>query len=283
VCDADGQCATPPVTTCASGFCNASGSDCLTCGAGQAACAGACCAAGQGCCNDTCAALDTATNCGVCGNACATGKVCSGTQCLWEDGKICANGADCASGVCGGRCCPAGTSCSCTQPSGGNIQPNPGFDKDVSGWNIFSSEGTVEWVSGPLADGPFNGDAESCPFSGGLYAKCAPPADYCYPQGPCVEIKPHLTYNFGYRQAWGGGGGGHFCGFYVYPGTNCTGNPRMEGAGFSTADRWSMFQFASFEAGESLSARAYCEVDVGGPNSAIYVDMMFLSAAPGGY
>jgi hypothetical protein len=86
-CNASGQCPTPAMTSCPSG-CNAGGTDCLTCGAGQAPCAGVCCAAGQGCCQNVCVRLDTTSNCGSCGKTCvacynAAGQfVCPAT---WDD------------------------------------------------------------------------------------------------------------------------------------------------------------------------------------------------------
>jgi hypothetical protein len=39
------------------------------------------CNTGEGCCNHTCTALGTLQNCGSCGDACATGDFCNGTQC----------------------------------------------------------------------------------------------------------------------------------------------------------------------------------------------------------
>jgi hypothetical protein len=39
------------------------------------------CGSGEACCGNTCKPLDTLTDCGSCGNACASGDFCSGTQC----------------------------------------------------------------------------------------------------------------------------------------------------------------------------------------------------------
>jgi hypothetical protein len=39
------------------------------------------CGSGAACCGNTCKPLDTLTDCGSCGNACATGDFCDGTQC----------------------------------------------------------------------------------------------------------------------------------------------------------------------------------------------------------
>lgn len=39
------------------------------------------CGTGEGCCDHACLPLDTLTDCGACGNTCATGDFCDGTQC----------------------------------------------------------------------------------------------------------------------------------------------------------------------------------------------------------
>jgi hypothetical protein len=283
VCDSNGQCAMPTVTTCTSGFCNASGSDCLTCGAGQATCAGACCAAGQGCCNNACAALDTATNCGVCGNACVTGKVCSGQQCLWGDGKVCANGADCASGVCGGRCCPAGTSCSCTQPSGGNLVANPGFDVNLAGWNIDSGPGTFAWQPRGVPDEwGYSGDAEACPFSGSVSLTCnkQDPNEACQSMWQCISLRDGATYNFGHKMGNEGGGETH-CAIEIWTQTACTGASTLIRDDMWVNLNWpGGWQTTTFDSGAHASARIHCYRTGGGSGR---VDMVFLTPHPGGY
>ena len=64
-----------------------------------------------------------------------------------DAGQLCSQAQECSSGVCGGRCCAAGTSCMCPQPSSQNLLRNPGFDSDISGWTIDPGT-TAMWASG---------------------------------------------------------------------------------------------------------------------------------------
>lgn len=64
----------------------------------------------------------------------------------------------CASGTCGGRCCPKEyRSCMCPQPSAGNLVQNGGFDSDLSGWTIEANDGEVAWVPSDVTDCPYSG------------------------------------------------------------------------------------------------------------------------------
>ncbi len=80
---------------------------------------------------------------------------------LLADGAVCTTNAQCSSNSCGGRCCPVGTPCSCPQPDAKNLLKNPGFDSNVSGWNV-AGNGTFHWVAVRGNDQ----DATSCPYSG---------------------------------------------------------------------------------------------------------------------
>lgn len=100
-------------------------------------------------------------------NDCSPGAYCGAGKCslLKKDGVVCARNAECASGTCGGRCCPLQSSCSCPQPSAGNLVKNGGFDGDVSGWTIEPNDGEVSWLSSDAAD---------CPFSGSIKLSVSP-------------------------------------------------------------------------------------------------------------
>jgi|SRR5215213_753455 len=91
---AQGKCACPTGTTRIGNTCCQNAQVCgSSCG----------CQQGDGCCNNVCTDLSTTTNCGACGNACATGESCVNGSCT----TVCEPGWE----VCGGVCqppCPAG-------------------------------------------------------------------------------------------------------------------------------------------------------------------------------
>ena len=284
VCNASGQCPTPQVTVCGTGFCDSAGTNCLDCGA-QMACAGVCCSSGQGCCNNACTSLNGNDNCGVCGNKCTDGKSCSGTQCAWPDGHVCASATDCASGVCGGRCCPAGTSCECTQPSAANLIQNPGFDTNTVGWILETGSATVSWRSGAAVDADgVHGDAESCPYSGAAHLTCPlEGADACQGIGQCIPISSQLDYNFGWRLRTPFGSdrlGNGYCAINIYTGAACSGTETPILDDLWPNSVWSNPRFGSFNAGVNVSARISCRVDDRG---SMEFDMVYLSRAPGDY
>lgn len=104
-----GVCGSPCTVSCPSGT-TCSGDQCL-CGTGASARA---CAPTEGCCAGTCTRLDTITNCGACGRACAGGSeqccagVCRNTNTDVNNCGSCGRACDsdtannCASGSC--RC-----------------------------------------------------------------------------------------------------------------------------------------------------------------------------------
>lgn len=119
---------------------------------------GACTMAAQESCgrylcnNDRCR-----TSCSSSGS-CAAGSYCEGTSCQAKkvNGTVCSRTEECASSVCGGRCCAS--LCACTQPNPGNLVQNSGFDLNLTGWTILRGNVTFEG----------NQDAETCPYSGSV-------------------------------------------------------------------------------------------------------------------
>jgi hypothetical protein len=141
----------------------------------------------------------------------------------------------------------------------------------------------VSWLAGSFSDGEATGDAQACPYSGSMRLQC-PFFDsgYCYFQGPCVPIQQFRDYNFGMRQAWKGGSP-HNCGYYLFTNTTCGGTQTEYMSNFSLDSKWSDFRYATFNADVNLSARPFCVLDATGVSAALYVDMFYLSLAPGGY
>jgi hypothetical protein len=288
----DDQCgAASACTSCTATMqtCNKSNGQCV-CPAGQLACGGTCCAAGQGCCNNACTPLDTPSNCGVCGNACVTGKVCSGTQCLWEDGRVCASGADCASGVCGGRCCPAGTSCTCTQPGPHNLLQNPGFDVGLTGWNVQAGPGEISWQPrGPVDQWNYSWDAENCPYSGGAKLTCnkgEPCGDQscaCQWMWQCIDLPYEGEFTFGKKLSNDNDQPGEtHCAVATFTGLGCTGTSTLRIDQEWINIGWSGFIPQVFETGSDRSARVYCYRAGSGTGR---VDMLYLTGTRegGGY
>ncbi len=170
--------------------------------------AGACKSATTSTCGGTfrCSGAQCRTTCGA-PSDCIAAAYCSNSTCVRKktDGTVCADDAECLNGVCGGRCCAAG--CTCSQPNSTNLLKNPGFDTDTSGWTIDS--GSLIRTSG---------DAEGCPYSGSLFA-VAGPSFFQFSQ--CVP-NVHLdgSYTFGIRMMDAEG----VCGVRFYVGSNCDGD-----------------------------------------------------------
>ena len=281
-CNSSGACATPTPTPCTSNAC--SGNNCLDCG-GQMACNGACCSAGQGCCGNQCITLDKSPNCGTCGTTCPTGQTCGGTgtthSCLWSDGHTCTSTTECASGVCGGRCCRAGSTCTCPQPTSANLIRNPGFDQDESEWTYEAIVGTFRWQSGTTTlPGGHLADAVGCPWSGTAILDCDFQFDSCGRAWQCVEIQQQTSYSFGARL--GSDGRGEMrCSVEMFSGPGCVGAGEYTDAQFRTESGWSnVFLTHTFGSGANMSAKVNCERIGLGTGT---FDMVFLSKVPGGY
>lgn len=177
VCDA-ATCPTKGTTQTAASLCDGQG----TCVQGVTkACGTYLCDEATAVCLSTCATTDD----------CASGYFCEDGNCAKRpNGQACGASSECLSGVCGGRCCAAGTSCTCPQPSALNLLENPGFDTDLSSWQLTPGEGS----SGPAmwhAE-----DDHACPYSGSaeLY-------HFMYDASAiisqCVPVSDATMYNFG--------------------------------------------------------------------------------------
>jgi hypothetical protein len=144
-------CTTTTLST-ATSSCNGSG----TCVAGaQTACGNYLCNGSTGACRSTCGG-DT---------DCSTGNYCTSGSCGKKpEGALCGAASECITNSCGGRCCHAGASCTCPQPSSYNAVKDAGFDTASSlttSWKVNLPAGepqTVTWDQ--------YSDASLCPYSG---------------------------------------------------------------------------------------------------------------------
>jgi hypothetical protein len=189
------------------------------------------------------------------------------------DGMLCTVDDECQSGTCGvGRCCSTGTSCTCPQPSAQNILRNPGFEADVSGWT--SDPGTTAvWASS---------DAENCPFSGSAYVTT--PGSTTSRFWQCVAVSPSTAYNFGVRMH--AQGVYNHCVLELYASAGCTNVGNMVADSLWLNVDWSGDLATIFTtAAGDRSARVSCYDDDSGAGTggSLFVDMVYLTPAPGGY
>jgi hypothetical protein len=210
---------------------------------------------------------------------CLTSAYCSGVTCLAKkgDGALCASGTECANGVCGGRCCAAG--CSCTQPNAANVLTNPGFDADTTGWTTDS---------GTLSRSTL--DAEQCPYSGSLTTTMPAGA----PErivGNCAAARSlNGNFNFG-LQIRVEGAGQALCEARFWQGQNCDGNEVIDNQTLSTMPV-SGWQSPPPESGAGTtlpvaganSVRFSCYLFSATTNpTTFYIDMAYVSLDPHTY
>jgi hypothetical protein len=246
-CDGSGTCKPTPSNSCAAYLCDALNAVCFAA------------------CSD--------------GMSCSSDAFCGSKTCLIKkgEGQVCAAGAQCFSGSCGGRCCSPGQTCACTQPSVGNVFANAGIDVDLAGWSVEKGTGDVAKSSA---------DAEDCPYSGAIRMTVMP-GDFA--QGPrisqCVSVTGGESYN--YFVAMKSNGGSATCALDVFPAKGCTGTSTR-----LTAKQWLNYTWASrypgpntFQMrGDSLSARVTCTID-DPPNTGgdFLFDMFTLVPVPAEY
>jgi hypothetical protein len=228
--------------------------------------AGTCNAATPSTCGGTfrCSGAECRTTCSA-PSDCIAAAYCSSSTCTRKktDGAVCADDIECLNGVCGGRCCAAG--CSCTQPNSTNLLKNPGFDVDASGWTIDS--GSLIRTSG---------DAEGCPYSGSLFAVAGPSFTQFSQCVPNVHLDGVFTFGIRMMDA------SAICGVRFYVGSNCDGDEVVDDElhGPMTVSFW---QSPTPEAGDP-------NVPVSGANSVLFFcdgtgtfDMAYVSLAPEQY
>jgi hypothetical protein len=210
---------------------------------------------------------------GVAGNGNGGGQSgATGGSSQKADGQPCSAAAECATGVCGGRCCAAG--CTCTLPSSANLLKDPGIDVDVSTWT--TSIGTI---SRALTD------AERCPYSGSLAAN-ADGSEQVITQ--CVRNMPLVgDFNFGARfryETTGDSPQSPFCGVTFYSGFNCDGDIVSQNE-TDPPSNMGLWQSAS---GVLLGVRGANSVALAVywfplSGATLYLDMLYLSRTPGGF
>jgi hypothetical protein len=221
-CDGNGACSKWPLgTVCTAASCSTDGltaTKAATCDG-----AGACVGNGSNQCSHF--ACDTAV--GDCKTSCTTAADCQKPyHCLADhtcgkapDGEVCGTNDECVSGNCGGRCCPAGTTCTCPQPSKDNMLANPGFDEDPRvGWTVTIPPDTMHTVTLSKMD------ASGCPYSGSaqlffytVTSTYDPPTIT-----QCLPVTPGTVYEFGFRVQ--SDCGGAWCTPTWLTAGNCTGD-----------------------------------------------------------
>jgi hypothetical protein len=204
------------------------------------------------------------------GAVCTSSSYCRDGVCekRKEAGALCSRGEECASDVCGGRCCASATPCSCPQPSPDNLLKNPGFDQDISGWVLDPGAASYAWQPGPDLD------KDGCAFSGGLQMtgpdKEEDPAE-AQRIWQCVKISPQTNYNYGI-----GIHGPGVCYLDLYTGDNCTGTSGQSTGVDWINDDWSGSSSGKFNSTTHSSARFSCFETYG--NAAF--DSAYISRSP---
>ena len=195
----------------------------------------------------------------------------SGGMALKPDGEPCSAAAECAGGICGGRCYVAG--CTCTLPSPANLLKDPGFDVDVSNWT--TSTGTIMRALF---------DAERCPYSGSLAAT----ADSAQSVTQCVPNTP-LFGDFVFGGAFridsnGPSAPPPICQSSFYSGFNCDADVIVtnETDPPAAGGTWRSISgvVPNVTGANSVAFNCYLGSTTG---VTYYLDMLYLSKAPGGF
>jgi hypothetical protein len=197
---------------------------------------------------------------------CITTRSCLNFECKVNLGEVCGRPDECASGICGGRCC-ASQPCFCPAPAPENLlrDHNSKMDKD---------KGLADWTLAPQFTAPVDWDvqdADNCVFSGA--ARISPVPEFI-PEGriisACVPLVPGQTYHFGARfmvsefplPSWDGG-----CSLSLFETPTCTG----ASLGGSTASflgiaersfQWNSVDAAVTAPPAGLFGQMFCNVSV---------------------
>jgi hypothetical protein len=155
---------------------------------------------------------------------------------------------------------------------------NPSFDTGIAGWTAAGGSvagGSVTWVSGP------SGDAEGCPFSGGIRVTCpSSTMASCYVNSECFTLPKFADYNFGYREN-SARFGPNVCGIELFEGVGCTGTNYQADLNAWLGTGWSSFLFSTINTDVHVSGRIYCYATPTDADATF--DMIYLSPTPGGY
>jgi hypothetical protein len=234
---------------------------------------GTCAPQNQSCGNYKCTAdnVRCRASCGT-DTDCAAAAFCNSAVCSTKlvPKSICSRAEQCASNLCGGRCCNPGTPCKCTQPSQGNLFTNGGFDSDLSDW-MFQDTGPTPYYSWSTQD------AEGCPFSGSLLMSM--------PNGSmsrCVTVQPGIAYNFG---GWFKSGSGAWqCNLQLIGASNCQQSDSVSEYSLRpslTTQDWERIAVTTAAMADNaspfFSAMISCEAN------STYMDQLFLNAVPGSF
>jgi hypothetical protein len=134
---------------------------------------------------------------------CPNGKYCEGSACATTKavGALCKAPGECTTAICNdyetnvrpGHCCATPSNCACPGPAFANLLENPGFDKDLSGWDIHDNGvtgGTYRWYQFEERD--------MCPHSGQFRRNPnSSTSGYSVSIRQCVPVQAGTTYNFG--------------------------------------------------------------------------------------
>jgi hypothetical protein len=266
-------------------------------------------------CNGGGSCVDSAPSrsCGlyVCGGTSCKKTCASSSECLGANycdpashcspqksfGTVCGRADECASGICGGfqtgirngRCCAQ--SCTCPQPSAGNLLANPGFDQNLSSWKFIIGAGA------DISRSSFY-DADSCQYSGQMQMIIGDSTDAAAWQCVSLSGSAASSYYFGGMirasavsesvtnglTPWEGD-----CRITFYAtGADCLADTSPLGEKYlvvSTApvasDTWYAFGSSLTTPGGSGAIRYKCEtVDDGAPfPTTIYFDKLYLNAS----
>ena len=187
------------------------------------------------------------------------------------DGEPCSSAGECLTGVCGGRCCAAG--CTCTLPSPANVLKDPGIDVGVTNWTK-----NVGTISRSLSD------AERCPYSGSLAAtgSGAQTITQCASNTALVG-----DFNFGARFRFESNGAAPdppICQANFYSGFNCDGDLVVQNEAYTPTPAGSWQSVSNVVVGvagaNSVSMTCYLFPSTG---VTYYLDMLYLSKAPGAF
>ena len=152
---------------------------------------------------------------------CSVSAYCDGAMCAPKKaaGATCGGSTECASGVCGGKCCNSGTSCNCPQRTAENLVTNPGFEQEtmLTGWTITAGDGQVVWAVD---------DSNACPFSGSVYITTNQTVETSPRISQCIRLSPSQSsastpFLFGARFSAAG-----TCQLELFTTTTCSGAGR---------------------------------------------------------